>query len=124
LFPEIREKVSKTSVEKTPAVMRKALRPLKHRIAAAFVFGSVARKTAKPESDVDLIVIGDVTMKDVLARSGKAEAILHREINPMLFTLNEFRAKMRGKDHFLTAVVTGEKNFLIGDASDIERLGR
>jgi predicted nucleotidyltransferase len=123
-YPEIREIVSKSSVQKAPASIRGALRPLKHRIAAAFVFGSVARKVAKPESDIDLLIVGDVTMKDVLARFGKAEGILHREINPILYTPNEFKARLRDKNHFLTAVMAGEKKFLIGDAGDVERLGR
>jgi uncharacterized protein len=124
LFPEIREIVSKTSVERTPAVMRKALRPLEPHIAAAFVFGSVARKTAKPESDIEVLIVGDVTMKDVLARAGKAEAVLHREINPILYTTDEFKARLRERNHFLTAVMAEEKNFVIGDAGELERLGR
>lgn len=123
LFPEIREIISKTSAERTPAVMRKALKPLKPHITAAFVFGSVARNDAKPESDIDLLIVGDVTMKDVLARSSKAEAILHREVNPMVYTPNEFGARIQEKNHFLTAVMAGEKKFLIGDAHDVERLG-
>lgn len=123
LFPEIQAIVSKSSVEKVPTVMRAALRPLKPRIATAFVFGSVAKKTAKPESDIDLLIVGDVTMKDVLARARKAETVLHREINPMLYTRDEFRARMREKNHFLSAVLAGEKNFLIGDADEVERLG-
>jgi predicted nucleotidyltransferase len=123
-YPQMLEIVSKSSAQKVPTVMRAALRPLKPRIEAAFVFGSVAKNTVRPDSDVDVLIVGDVTMKDVLARSGKAEAMLHREINPMLFTPGEFRAQMRDKNHFLTAIVAGEKSFLIGDAGDVERLGR
>jgi predicted nucleotidyltransferase len=123
LFPEIQAIVSKSSVEKVPTVMRAALRPLKPQIATAFVFGSVAKKTAKPESDIDLLIVGDVTMKDVLARARKAETVLHREINPMLYTRDEFQARMREKNHFLSAVMAGEKNFLIGDENEVARLG-
>jgi predicted nucleotidyltransferase len=123
-YPEILEIVSKSSVQKAPAVLRAALRPLKSRIEAAFVFGSVAKKTAKPESDVDVLIIGDVALKDVLSRSRRAEAALHREINPVVYTPLEFRLRMHDKNHFLTAILAGDKNFLIGEFSDIERLGR
>ena len=123
-YPEIREIVSKSSIQETPAAMRAALKPLKKRINAAFVFGSMAKKTAIAESDVDVLIVGDVKMKDVLARVGRAAAVLHRDINPMIYTPEEFKARSREKNHFLTAVLAGEKNFLIGDSGEIERLGR
>jgi len=122
-YANIRDFVSTSSVQKTPVVMRKVLRPLRNRIAVAFVFGSMAKKTATAESDIDVLIVGDVTMQDVLARSAKAEAVLHREVNPMLYTPGEFKAQLHDQNHFLTAVMAGEKNFLIGDASGIERLG-
>lgn len=123
-YPQFLEIVSKSSAQKAPAVMRAALKPLKDRISTAFVFGSMAKQTATPESDIDLLIVGDVTMREVLARAGKAGAVLHRDINPMLYTRDEFKTRVREKNHFLTAVIAGKKKFLIGDADEVERLGR
>jgi len=122
-YPEIRGIVSKSSIQETPAAMRAALKPLKNRINAAFVFGSIAKKTAIAESDVDVLIVGDVKMKDVLARIGKATAVLHRDINPIIYTPDEFKARLREKNHFLSAVMTSEKIFVVGDVDAIQGLG-
>ena len=62
-------------------------------------------------------------MEDLRIRSAKTEAVLHRKIDPMLYIPDEFESWLREKNHFLIAIMAGDKNFLIGDASDLERLG-
>lgn len=52
-------------------VLRGALDGLTDRIAVAFVHGSLARGTEGPESDVDLVVVGDVTFSEVLTAGGR-----------------------------------------------------
>lgn len=48
-------------------------------VRAAFVFGSVARGTAQPASDVDIAVVGrDI---DVLALAAKLSSALHTEVD-------------------------------------------
>ncbi|PYR40783.1 MAG: DNA polymerase subunit beta, partial [Acidobacteria bacterium] len=41
-------------------MLRDALRPLARRILAAFVFGSAARNELRNDSDIDLLLVGDV----------------------------------------------------------------
>jgi predicted nucleotidyltransferase len=123
LFLELRQFLSKALLEQAPREVRGALRPLKSRIRAAFVFGSVARNEARPDSDIDLMIVGDTSFKDVVPRLKNAEARLHREINPVIFDPYQFRSSLRSGNHFLNTVMQGKKDFLIGDSDELERLG-
>ena len=48
-------------------VLRRALAPLAPRVRAAFIYGSIASGEARPESDVDVMVIGEVARIDAAA---------------------------------------------------------
>jgi len=123
LFADLQSIMLKTSLETVPDVMKKALRALKPKIRTAFVYGSVACHQAKPESDIDVMIVGDTTFDEVVPRLAKAEAQLHREINPTIYSEPEFRAKLIDGNHFLNTVMNDEKLFVIGDAGAVQRLG-
>jgi predicted nucleotidyltransferase len=64
-----------------------ALAPLKDRIQAALVFGSVAKQTDRAASDIDLMIISDtVEFPDVVLALQPIEQGLGREINPVIYT--------------------------------------
>jgi predicted nucleotidyltransferase len=90
-------------------VLREALRPLADRIEMAFVFGSTARKRQTEESDIDLLVIGNVTLKDLSTPLRIAEETLGRRIGPALYTRDSFRQKFQSGDPFLADVYRREK---------------
>jgi len=97
--------------------LREALAPLAARIEQAFVFGSIARGEAGPRSDVDLMVVGDATFADVVEAVYPLHARLGREVNPIVLTAREFRA--RAKDPgFISRVMNGPRIMLIGAAND------
>lgn len=123
LFPDLQSIMLKTSLETVPDIMKRALRTLKPKIRTAFVFGSVARNQAKPGSDIDVLIVGDTTFEDVAPWLAKAEAKLHREISPTIYSEPEFRTRLLNRNHFLSTILDGDKLFLIGDAGDIQRLG-
>jgi len=60
----------------------------------AFVYGSMARGEENAGSDVDLMVIGDVTLDEILTHTTPAERNLGRAINPTVYALKEFRSKL------------------------------
>lgn len=103
-------------------VLRGAFAPLCNRIRIALVFGSVARGHQKADSDVDLLVVGDVAFGEVVAALADAQQELSREVNPTVYSSAEFVAKMASGHHFLRSVLKREKVFLIGDDNDLERL--
>jgi predicted nucleotidyltransferase len=121
VFPELRALVAKTvgAIQ----VLGSALAPLTERISLAFIYGSVARQEEKADSDIDLLIVGKVTLDDVLAHVGKAEASLGRAVNPTVYSLTEFKKKLASGNHFLNSVVGGEKLFLIGDEDELRKVG-
>jgi len=96
--------------------LRAALEPLADRIAAAFVFGSVAKGTDRASSDVDLLVLSDeLAYSDVYANLEDAEATLGRNVNPTVLSRAEWRRKRRAQDSFVARVASQPKLFIIGD---------
>jgi predicted nucleotidyltransferase len=122
VFPELRALVAKTVG--AFQVLRSALAPLANRISLAFVYGSLARQEEKAESDFDLLIVGKVTLENVLARLGDAERSLGRAVNPTVYSVAEFKTKLASGNHFLNTVVQGEKVFLIGDEDELRKVGR
>jgi len=104
-------------------VLREALADLAG-VKLAFVYGSLARQEQTPQSDIDLLVVGDVNMQELSERLHQAEQALAREVNPTAYSETEFRQKVADRHHFLTAVLGNPKLFVIGDADVLERLAQ
>jgi predicted nucleotidyltransferase len=121
VFPELRALVAKTvgAIQ----VVRAALAPLAENISLAFIYGSMARQEEKAESDIDLLVVGKVTLEEVLTHLGDIEASLGRAVNPTVCSLAEFKSKLASGNHFLNSVVRGEKVFLMGDEDELRKVG-
>jgi predicted nucleotidyltransferase len=98
------------------------LKPFGDRIQCAFVYGSVARSQEQAMSDVDLMVIGRAGLADLSAALRKAEARLGREINVTAYSPEEFREKVKSRDHFLSTVLRGRKKFVKGGRSDLDEI--
>lgn len=103
-------------------VLRDSLAPLAGKIEAAFVYGSLASGEATSQSDVDLMVIGDVSFADVVKAIQSAQDSLAREVNPTVYPTCEFRNKVKENHHFVTSVLAGPKIFLIGGESELAGL--
>ncbi len=105
------------------SVLRSALQPLSKQIVVAFVYGSVAREEETAQSDVDLIVVGKATLDEVLSRLSTIEKSIGRPINPTVYSVAEFKSKLASGNHFLTAVLKGQKVFLLGDEDELRKVG-
>jgi predicted nucleotidyltransferase len=92
------------------------------RIQMAFVFGSVARDKQVEESDIDLMVIGEVRLKELAAALHPAEQTLGRPVNPVLFSAEKFREHYRQGNPLLLDVVRKEKIFLKGSRDELTEL--
>ena len=121
LFAERKSLVVKTAG--VADVLRNALAALADRIKVAFVYGSVAGSGQKRTSDVDLLVVGEVGFSDLVSALGGAQAQLHREINPTVYSPTEFRSRLKARHHFLLSVLRNEKVFVIGDEHKLAGLG-
>lgn len=117
LFEELRSIMRKTVG--LVDVLREALEPLSKELQVAFVYGSFATGTENSRSDVDLMLIGNVTFFDVTIAIGETQGVVMRELNPTVFTAEEFKAKITGKDHFVTSVLANPKLFVVGTEDDL-----
>lgn len=112
VFDDLRGLVEKTAG--IPGAVRSALLPLADSIEHAFLYGSMARGDERGGSDIDLMIIGDVSFLEVVSAVSALQETLSREINPTVFTPTEFRKRIEDGDHFLTRVMSEERTDLIG----------
>jgi len=120
LYPEIRNLVLKTSG--LSDVLKSALTD--KRIRVAFVFGSIASGEEKAGSDVDLMVIGQLGLRDLSRLLSGIEEKIGREVNPHVLREEEFRKRIRAKEHFVSSVMETPKIFIIGSERELEAMGR
>ena len=112
VYDELRGIVQKTAG--IPDFLRTALLPLADSIQHAFIYGSIASGTERAESDVDLMVIGDVSFFDVVSVVSPLQETLGREINPTVFTSDELARQLTARDPFLSQVMESAQIDLIG----------
>jgi predicted nucleotidyltransferase len=94
------------------------------RIRVAFVFGSIASGEEKAGSDVDLMVIGQLGLRDLSQLLSGIEEKIGREVNPHVLREEEFRERIRAKEHFVSNVMEAPKIFVIGSQRELEAMGR
>jgi predicted nucleotidyltransferase len=120
LYPEIRVLVLKSSG--LADTLKAAL--WDERIRTAFVFGSMARGEEKAGSDVDLMVIGELGLRDLSRLMSGVQERIGREINPHVMKASEFRSRIRAREHFVSSVMRSPKIFIVGSEHDLEAVGR
>jgi predicted nucleotidyltransferase len=120
IFEELRTIIVKTAG--LADVLRDRLEPLADRCRVAFVYGSFAEGRDNAESDVDLMVIGDVTFAAVSDALGDLQMDLRREVNPTVYGLTEFKEKTHTP--FIASIIRKPKVFLIGNDDELARLAR
>lgn len=91
-------------------------------ISIAFVFGSVASGEELATSDVDLMIIGDISLRESAGMLRGANDRIGREVNPFVISASEFRDRLRAADDFVGRVMAGPKIFIIGTQDDLEGL--
>lgn len=119
IFQELRGMILKTAG--LADVIRNALKPFRDRIQWAFIYGSMARAEEHSASDVDLMLVGRVGLADLSSPLRKAEQKINRAINPTVYTLDEFRSKVKSSHHFITTVLRSKKLFVLGDPREFGR---
>ncbi|MFO7947883.1 MAG: nucleotidyltransferase domain-containing protein, partial [Armatimonadota bacterium] len=80
--------------------IREALAPLEEKIDVAVIFGSWARGNQQPDSDIDLLMIGDVPLQEISKALQDVGREPGREINPVVMSPEEFRQRLSDGDHF------------------------
>lgn len=68
------------------------------------------------------MIVGTVGLADLTSALRCAERLLGRPVNPTIYSVDEFRGKVKGQDHFVSAVLKGKKQFVKGDTSELEAI--
>lgn len=100
-------------------VLAKALLAWRSQIEVAFVFGSTASGKARAESDIDLLLIGDLGFADAVAALYPAQETLGREINPKLYRPEEWRQALQEQSGFIRDVLDKPKLFIVGGEAEL-----
>jgi len=96
-------------------VLADAMAPLNDKIDIAFVYGSMASGKATSESDIDLMIIGDISFAEVVKAIYSAQTVLGREINPKIYNKEEWDKMLKKRDAFIKEVMTKPKLFVLGN---------
>ena len=118
-FPELRALLAKTTG--MFKLLETVLAPFSARIEFAFVYGSVARGEDKAASDIDLMLVGNVSLDEVLDTLSPLEKHLRRPISPTIYSLGDLKQGLQSGNHFLRVVESGKKVFLIGGEDEFRQ---
>jgi len=119
LFKELQRLVFKTTG--LADILKNALQDKK--IQLLFIFGSIAEGKERAESDVDLFIIGEESLRNITGYLSGVSEIIGREINPHVMTQKEFQKRDQTRDHFITSIINSPKLFIIGTEHDLKAMG-
>lgn len=120
IYPDIRNIVLKTFG--LVDVLKSALS--NNHIQTAFVFGSVARQEAHANSDIDLMVIGDLGLRTLIELLDGVTEQLGREINPHIMSQQKFNERLHNSEPFITRIMNSPKLFITGTEHELTAMGR
>ena len=103
-------------------VLAVALSSVEKKIALAFVFGSMARGEQQSSSDVDVMLVGSLGFAEAVQVLHPVQATLQREINPVVYSLQEFRRRAASDDSFIREVLSRPKLFVVGNENELRKL--
>jgi len=95
-------------------VLAEAMEGFGGAVEVAMVFGSVARLAQDAQSDVDLLVVGEVTLRQLAEPLDRAQTVLGRRINPVVYDPATLRAKYQDGNPFVHDVLRREKIWIKG----------
>jgi len=91
-------------------------------IKYAFVFGSFARNEETASSDIDLMVIGDLTLRHLTGMLVGLSDKLNREINPHCLGEQDFIRRKNAGEPFINRICEESRLFIIGNENDFKAM--
>jgi predicted nucleotidyltransferase len=112
LFAPLKEIVDRSLGIETQ--LANAVGPVSDRIEALFVYGSVAKGEEGPESDIDILCVGDIGLAELAKIVRPLEKRFGRDINVSCYSSGEFDEKLKSRNHFITSLRREPKIFIVG----------
>lgn len=100
-------------------VLGDVLAPLCDKLRTVFIYGSIASGNELDDSDIDLMIVGNLLPAELAPPLRRAQELLGRQVNPTVYSLEEFKKKRAAKNHFLLHVLGQPKLMVLGRDDDL-----
>lgn len=84
--------------------------------------GKFAKKIPRDESEIDILIVGNVVLPEVAALVHAEQTKRGEEINYTVMTDEEFDLRKRRRDPFLAGILQNSRIMIIGEEEDLVRL--
>jgi predicted nucleotidyltransferase len=111
VFPELKSLAAKTFG--IADALREALHPFEKKIRTAFIFGSVARGEHHASSDVDVLVVGDITPSQLAPAQLAVGERLGRKVSIVVMGEAQLNSARERAEKFIDSVFDGPRIDLI-----------
>jgi len=115
LYEEIKSIISKTVGLENE--LKKLVDKLDN-VKCAFIFGSIAKGVENMNSDVDLMLIGNINQDILTSAISSLEGKISREINYHIYSAEEISKKIKEKDGFVSNIFLSPMIKLKGNPYD------
>jgi uncharacterized protein len=102
--------------------LKAALEPIDQEVKLAFVFGSLAKGNATAESDIDLFLLGDVSLKDLSNAMADVTDNLKREFNPVIMSQDDYVQRFHNQNRFALELMETPKIWLKGTQDELRAM--
>lgn len=82
-------------------------------ILSCLIFGSYAREAITEDSDVDLLFIVNKKDEEILKKSSQLSTLSGREINPLIFSENEFKKALKIKEAAIVSILEPSQRLIV-----------
>lgn len=91
-------------------------------VLAAVIFGSWASGTRRPDSDIDLLVVGDADLRELRRLVRPIGKTAGRTIDLTVLTVDEYQSLLIDRSSFARSVLEAPVTPLVGDLASLDRL--
>ncbi|MEM5815733.1 MAG: nucleotidyltransferase domain-containing protein [Candidatus Aenigmatarchaeota archaeon] len=91
-------------------------------VVYALIYGSFATGEEVEESDIDLLIVGDLDEEKVIEVIRRLEYELTREIHYILWSTKEFEKRVKERNHLLLDIVEKPIIMIIGDENEFRKI--
>jgi hypothetical protein len=106
---------------RTVPLLQAEFEALGPKITWAAIYGPIARGEERAESDVDLLIVGPVSLQDLLPALRPVERQFGREANVTRYSEEEFRATRRSGNSFLNSILKSNLIMMAGSPGELEK---
>lgn len=98
-------------------IIREALSKLEG-IELVFIYGSFAKGEEHPGSDIDIMIVGSASDKEISRVISDVENKLKRTVNYSLYERKEVKTRLKKRDNFILTVFREPHIILLGSKND------